>query len=125
MQFIFRLAAVLAFIPVIFTGCNYDKILSDPNRLDCTSELFTYKDQIREVINRNCAYGGCHDGISGNPGNFTTYEGLIGRITNGQFENRVLLTREMPPSNASGPTALTQGELNDLTCWLEQGFPEE
>ena len=119
-----NLAAALAILAVL-AGCNYDQIMRDPDRLDCEAVQFTYAAQVREIINRNCAYSGCHDGISGNPGNFMTYGGLVSRISNGQFESRVLLARDMPPSDATGPTELTQDELNDLTCWIEQGYPEE
>lgn len=120
-----RFAAILLLSVPFLIACNYDKVVRDPDRLDCDAVQFTYDEQVREIINRNCAYSGCHDGISGNPGNFTTYAGLVSRISNGQFESRVLLTREMPPVNATGPTQLTRDEIDDLTCWLEQGYPEE
>ena len=120
-----RFMALLAPFILFFAGCNYDKVIRDPDRLDCDGVQLTYNNEVKEIINRNCAYGGCHDGISGNPGNFTTYDGLVSRIANGQFEIRVFQTREMPPSNATGPTELTQGELQDLTCWIEQGYPED
>ncbi len=119
------LAAIFLLFAAFLTACNYDKIVPEPDGLDCDAVQLTYNEQVREIIDRNCAYSGCHDGISGNPGNFTTYAGLISRISNGQFESRVLLTREMPPPNATGPTELTQDEIDDLTCWLTQGYPEE
>jgi hypothetical protein len=103
-------------------GCSYDKIEIEPEA--CT-ETYTFNDQIGEIISRNCSYPGCHDGASGNPGNFIFYAGVVSRVTNGQFADRVLNQRDMPPSNATGPTELTDSEINELNCWIEQGYPEE
>lgn len=103
-------------------GCSYDKIEIEPEA--CT-ESYTFNEHIGEIISRNCSYPGCHDGASGNPGNFTLYSGVASRVTNGQFADRVLNQRDMPPSNATGPTELTDSEMNELNCWIEQGYPEE
>ena len=97
--------------------------MPDPNGLQCDEE-FSYDDQIETIINRNCAYSGCHNGTGGVPGNFSFYDGLASRITTNQFETRVLLQQDMPPADASGPTSLTDTEMADLACWINQGFPK-
>lgn len=106
---------------ILYSSCSYDKIEVTPNPCN---ETYTYSDQIQEIINRNCSYSGCHDGTGGAPGNYTTYEGISGRLTNGQFADRVIQQRDMPPDYASGPTMLTAQELAALSCWMEQGFLE-
>lgn len=125
LQSSWRIFVRISLCAAILTACSYDQVMQDPDNVDCSTEEYTYNDQIRVIIDRNCSYSGCHDGISGNPGNFTAYEGLAGKITNGLFMSRVLTTRDMPPDNASGPTALAEDELNALTCWIQQGYPEE
>jgi hypothetical protein len=105
------------------TSCSYDKISPVPNEFECNL-IYTYDSHIKEIIDRNCSYTGCHNGASSAPGDFLTYSGLKGRISNRLFMDRVLNIRDMPPDYAEGPKALAENELIAITCWAEQGYPE-
>ena len=49
------------------------------------------------------------------------------RINNGRIKSRVLDARDMPPANAPAgkPQELTQEELDILTCWVNENYPEQ
>jgi hypothetical protein len=84
----------------------------------CDTLNITYQNNIKLIIDANCASSGCHDANSGS-GNFTNFNGLKLKLDNGSFETRVIQQRNMPPS---GP--LPQNTLDDLKCWIENGYPE-
>ena len=106
----------------VLSACAYDMIES-PEASPCMIE-YAYDTNIKTIIDQNCAYSGCHDGASGAPGNFSSFDGLQGSLDNGRFFNRVIDTRDMPPDYAAGPTMLQPEELNALQCWAEQSYPE-
>jgi len=84
----------------------------------CDSLNFTYQADFKLIIDQNCASIGCHDANSAS-GNFTSYEGLKVKLDNGSFEQRVIIQKNMP---ASGP--LPQETIDQLKCWLENGYPK-
>lgn len=102
----------------LFIGCTWDSMeLKEP---ECPEE-FTYDDGINDIITVSCATAGCHvAGVQDVPGIFSTYEQLITFLENGSFENQIR-TGEMPPP---GSPQLSDSELNDLLCWLKQGYPK-
>ena len=109
-------------------GCTADK-LAAPSEVDCLGLMPTYETSIREIIDRTCAYSGCH--LDSAPGVYTSYSGLESVLNSGLFRQRVILVKDdpvsgMPPNNAPGNRAknLTNEELNLIQCWLEAGFPE-
>lgn len=83
----------------------------------------TYDLNIRMIIETNCSYPQCHDG-SISQGVYLNFEGLQTDIDNGKFENEVITSSTMPPPYASGPTELTQEELDLIICWIAEGYPE-
>ena len=128
----FRLLFIGSFILsgiLFFYSCASDK-LPDASEILCVSSVpVTYDNQVATIINVSCAYAGCHDGVSGAPGDYNSYSGLADIITDGSFVSRTFTFREdpsvgMPPNNASGPIDLSQAELELLQCWVDAGFPE-
>jgi uncharacterized membrane protein len=121
---------------VLFLGliasCSTEK-LAPPVVVEpefCDTIPATYELNVRDIIDKNCAYSGCH--LDGAPGNYSTFEGLQEVINNGEFISRVITQRDdtsagMPPFYVpSGRQEdLTQEELDVITCWIENGFPEE
>lgn len=86
-------------------------------------ETYSFSSDIQGIINASCAYSGCHVSGTGLPP-LMTYEQVVVQIENGKFEDRVLVRQNMPPSNASGPTELTESELHLIRCWIDQGYAE-
>lgn len=111
------------FIVVAGSSCSdEDSMMMEMEPEECL-ESPTFGVDVEMIINLNCAYSGCHVSGTGLPV-LTSYEEVKIQIENGKFEDRVLVRQNMPPSNASGPTELSDGDLNTLRCWIEQGYPE-
>ena len=101
---------------VFLSACSKDDEKLTPV---CDGSNLTYNTGISAIINANCTASNCHNFGSSN-GSFTSYSGMLGVIGNGAFNNRVLSVQDMPRGSAT----LTQGQLNQLKCWVDNGFPE-
>ena len=120
----------LAIVYLCLPACTSDELPAPMMLAVCDNLEASYDTNVKEIIDRTCAYGGCH--IDASIGNYLTYEGMLGRLQNGAIRNRVISLRDdptegMPPDYApSGrPRDLTQQELEIIQCWLEAGFPKE
>lgn len=115
----------LVMLPFLFLQSCLSEKLPEPMESEfCETIDATYVATVKDIIDKNCAYSGCH--ISGFPsGDFSTYAGLESRINNGRINARVLDLRDMPPSNAPAATELTQEELDIFMCWVSAGYPEQ
>lgn len=110
-------------IVLVMSSCSdEDNMMVDMEPEECTDNL-TFTADVEMIINSNCAYSGCHVAGTGLPV-LTSYDDVKVQIENGRFEDRVLVRQNMPPSNASGPTELSEADLHTLSCWIEQGYPE-
>jgi len=113
----------------LLDSCTADA-LPEPVELPCDDFTPTYEADVREIVERTCAYSGCH--LGGAPGLYNEYEGLLSSLESGLFRQRVISTRQdptvgMPPDYAPEGRAkdLTDDELITITCWLEAGHPKE
>ncbi len=119
---------LLVLVATFLVNCSND-VLPAPETGDCDALQPTYEKDIKAIIDRSCAYSSCH--LDSAPGVFTSYEGLLNDLNDGDFSRRVISLRAdeslgMPPNNAPDgrPKDLTEDEINIITCWLEAGFPE-
>ena len=98
-------------------GCSKDekKVVG----ISCDGSNLTYNSGISAIINANCNNSNCHNSNSPH-GDFTTFAGMQGVISNGTFNNSVLVKQDMP----QGAATLTPSQLNKLKCWVDNGFPE-
>lgn len=105
------------------SSCNFDN-LPEPTPAGCESGTITYNVTVQAILETNCAYTGCH--LSGFPnGNLSSYgDDLLDFLEKGDFKERVIDLRDMPPYYAFGPTELTAEELQILKCWIEDGYPQ-
>lgn len=112
-------------------GCNADVV--EPAE-GCDIIESSYSTNVKDIIDQTCGYSGCHDGSGGlGPGNYNSYAGLIQDLESGSFTNRVITLSSnpslgMPPDNSVYPQSL-QDSLSDvqleiITCWIQEGFPE-
>ncbi len=89
---------------------------------------------VMDIIDQTCSYSGCHDGAGGiGPGNYNRFDRIVQDIENGSFASRVITQRDnpslgMPPDNSVYPQSqqdsLSDIQLEIITCWLQDGFPE-
>ena len=73
-----KLLLLLAIISMVFfyDSCTKDKTIAPP---DCTANdtLNTYTKSVKEIMDLNCAYAGCHDPITHESGLILdTYDGV-------------------------------------------------
>lgn len=121
---------VFTLVLSILIGCTSDD--DDPSMMNpdmmeeedqCMDQNISYQNDIVPVVNSSCALSGCHvDGFSN--GDFTTYAGLKEKADGGQLNSRVVLTRNMPPSNSTGPKSLTEAQILAFECWIKDGAPD-
>lgn len=114
---------VLMFSSIFLSSCGKDDDSCDA----------TYNSNVRAIIENSCAYAGCHAGaeasmwVSESSKDYTNFAGMQANITDGSFVKRVLEQKNMPPDDfipEGRPTELTAEEIEILTCWQENNFPE-
>ena len=104
----------LIFITLLFS-CSKD----ESKTVECDGSNLTYDSGIATIINTSCNSSGCHGANSSN-GVFTSFAGLAGAIKNGSFNNRVINKQDMPKGSS-----LSQTQLNQIKCWIDNGYPEK
>ena len=124
------LARGILIISFGLTACTNDQLPEPMLLAVCDTLQTSYNTNVKEIIDRTCAYSGCH--IDASIGNYLTYEGMLSRLKDGVIRSRVISFRDdgnkgMPPDYAPRDRAkdLTQRELEILECWIGAGFPKE
>jgi hypothetical protein len=108
---------------LILSSCANDKLLplSDTD-CDDTSIIVTYDNQIKSIIDLNCATADCHDGSGSAPGDYGSYAGMSTTINSGAIETRVITDRNMPPLSSS--ITLDIADLKLIQCWIDGDYLE-
>jgi hypothetical protein len=130
-------AVIILILAILLWQCDADTV--DPGR-GCDTISVKYDDtdpmvtKVKDIINETCAYAGCHDGAGGiGPGDYSTFDGLLEDLENGSFASRVITQKDnpvigMPPDKSVYPESqqdsLSTVQLEIITCWLQEGFPE-
>ena len=123
---------ILSFFGIaLYLGCNADVV--EPAQ-GCDLIVTSYDTNVKAIIDQTCAYSGCHDGSGGiGPGDYNSYDGLLQDLESGSFTNRVITVKDnpslgMPPDKSVYPQSqqdtLSPTQLEIITCWLQEGFPE-
>lgn len=111
-------------IIILWVACTRDSYV--PVGFDC-GERITYDSHMKEIIDLNCSYSGCHDGVSA-PGDYTSYEGISVDFDGNIFNRVVTLQLDtvfgMPPWNGTGPKDLSDEHFMLMNCWISEEFPE-
>lgn len=128
-----KLRALLLGFTIIYLSlpaCTNDQLPEPQVLAVCDTLQTSYETNVKDIIDRTCAYSGCH--IDASIGSYLTYEDMLGRLENGSIRNRVISLRDdpttgMPPDYAPSdrPKDLSQEELEIIQCWLDSGFPKE
>ncbi len=84
----------------------------------CDTNNASFVDEILPIIRTSCAVTGCH--VQGGNGNgiFENYNQIKAKVDNGSFRDRVIVQRDMPPSQPLGDC-----ELDHIRQWLDDGAP--
>lgn len=88
-----------------------------PLKADLCDSVVSYSTNIAPIITAKCAIPGCHD-AGAFDGDYTTYSDLKIRADDGRLKNSVVVLKSMPKA---GYTALTELEISEINCWIEQG----
>lgn len=115
----FRFIFIISSIAILFS-CAKDKL--EENGEVCTDNI-SYQDDVRPILDKTCAFSGCHDGF-GAPGDYTNYNSMLPFLSPDKFVRRVIDRRDMPPNYSTGPTALNAEELTMIRCWAQGGYLE-
>ena len=112
----------LLFTIVTLSSCYYDNEEElYPDYLNpCDTLPATYTNNVKAIIDANCATSGCHTGVAPTGGLFLdTYQQVSAIALNGDLSNRVIVQKNMPPS---GP--LSNCDMETLQNWINAGAPE-
>ena len=108
----------LAAVITILAGCYKDKedLLYPDDQ--CDPAMASFSQDIMPILQNSCATVGCH--VQGGTGNglFENYNQVKSKVDNGALRQRVLVTRDMPPSGA-----LSDCQLEHIQQWLDDGAP--
>lgn len=100
-------------------SCYYDNEEElYPESFNCDTTGITYDEKIGAIVAQNCATSGCHNGNSGAI-ELVNYSAVKAIVDNGKLEERVLVQKNMPPSQN-----LTTCEYQQLELWIFNGAPE-
>ncbi len=104
----------LIFISTFFLfSCTRDEIRE--NVLECSSS-YTYDVDIKPIITGNCV--GCHSPNGRDWPYLTSYAEISNHID--AIEREVVIEKEMPKNGS-----LSDGEIQKIKCWIDEGFPEK
>jgi len=115
-RFLFLFLAVSIFI---FNACSSDEADEATNCAENISNV-SFSTDITPLLTTYCYFDGdnsCHNG--GAPGDFQTYDGVNQALT--KIEDRTLTQKNMPPDYSTGPTSLTDCDLERLQVWIDEG----
>jgi len=110
-----RFQLLWVIIGLVTISCSWDNAEELYGKEDCPPDGVSYSQTIEPIIKSNCAVSGCH--INGQQGpTLETYgqisanaERILARTSNGT----------MPP--AISGNSLTQTQIDEIACWVNDG----
>ncbi len=110
-------------LAIIGIGSGCDKESEKPT-YDCTTVSPTYTNQVKTILDSECATAGCHNAVSKKAGlDYSTYEEAKEGAMDNNFFGSIhhLDGYDAMPEDAP---KLSDTQLQLLTCWVESGTPE-
>jgi hypothetical protein len=110
----------------VFTGLGHgDYSITVKDATSCPTATNTtvlrdgpaFSSSVKSIFSTKCAISGCHNG-SQSP-NLSTYNGI--KANAASIKSQVV-SKNMPPSNSQAGS-LTQDQINLITCWVNDGAP--
>lgn len=96
---------------LVISSCTYDETTENTTG-DCDTN-YTYEAHVVSLITSECV--SCHS-AGGQPPMLTTYVEVEASLQ--AVKNEVVIEKTMPPSG------LTADEIKIISCWIDQGNPE-
>ena len=107
-----------SFLVLLSAGAIAMSMLSCQNDIAC-SAIPTYNADIKDIMVTKCTLPACHTSGASN-GDMTTFVKLKKYTDNGTFNREVLVNKSMPQGSV-----LTQEQIDLITCWKQNGYPEK
>lgn len=106
----------LSFLAGFFlSSCYYDNEEELYPLESCDLTEVTFSQDIKPIIESNCAVPGCHVPGTGRV-DYTSFQGLQIVINDGRLKQRAVVQRTMPPT---GP--LNSCDISKIEVWLDNG----
>ena len=105
------------FLQCMLAGCEYQNEEALLEGEDPCESAVVFTSDIEPIINTNCAIMECHVAGGVSP-EFTSYEKIKDRAAEIKHETQVL---HMPPPSSG--ISLSQSQIDQIACWVEQGAP--
>lgn len=120
--YIFKKCAYLCIWFAILVGiqmaCTYDNEEDLFGETACSTEALSLQNNIQPIMAANCAIPSCHV-AGGQFPNFTNKSNIIANASEIKTRTR---NRTMPP--ASSGKSLTSEQIQQITCWVNSGAPD-
>jgi len=111
-----RTVVILFSCLCLLIGCKKDSEEALYGNEECLPKDVSFSIYVLPLIKNSCAITGCHvQGGSGN-GVFENYDQVKSKVDNGSFLQRVVISRDMPPSGN-----LSSCEIETIRQWLIEG----
>jgi hypothetical protein len=106
----------------IVSSCKKDS--KTPTTYDCSGTTPTYTNDVKPIIDNNCAVSGCHNASSKQDGkDYSTYALVKSGSSSNAFMGSMqhLSGYKAMPQGAS---KLTDAQLKTISCWIQNGTPQ-
>lgn len=113
-----KVGITIGMITILTISCYKDKEDLLYGNSNCDTTTVSFATDILPIIQNSCATVGCH--VMGGSGNglFENYNQVKAKVDNGSFRQRVIVTKDMPPSSP-----LSDCQIQHITKWLDNGAP--
>ena len=119
MKKLISLATLFVVITLVLFACSKGSSSGGSGgntNVDCSVVPKTYSADVSPIISTRCAISGCHAAGSFNgPGELINYQ----EIFNSRTSIRSAIASGLMPQGSS----LTQAQRNSITCWIDNGAP--
>jgi hypothetical protein len=117
-QTTFTLTSFL-FLLLSFSSCTTDSIA-----YDCTAIAPTYTDNVKSIMDANCAYSGCHDASTKAKGiDLSTYATVLSESSSARFMGSMHHEGDYD-AMPEGASQLNTSDLQKIYCWIQSGAPQ-
>lgn len=115
------LACTVCLGAIVIQSCEYNELPEPVPVSEECPDVISYENQIQPIINTTCAIPNCHNGSLGEDKNWTILSNLQAKKEN--IKDRI---NRAPGTPGRMPAlgALTPTEIETLTCWVNQGAPD-
>lgn len=114
-------AKLLAFSLAVFfiQSCVYDELPEPVPPGPCDAPV-SYATQVQPIVSTNCAIPGCHNGDNGPDKNWTVFATFQSKSA--QVKDRINRPAGTP-GHMPAVGSITDDEIQTITCWVDQGAP--